>query len=766
MRFAVLCLLVLSSAAWADSIVFDAASPKSDGISAVGASVSGQAADGTPVVSLPKNTSDYYKRNGLHFRVPETFAANAEEVFLLIEHQDTFLGLTSVRYDSREAGPAAPADPVAGYTCTGTGHPRRSLFRLARPEFRHRGEDGCDIRIEGIGAVRRLVLKTALDPGEEDAVRAEIPVGPPARVKLARPMQLVISVGADADETSGLPDALQSMRELCPLAATLGFTGVESYAKWNFIEAEKGRLDWSYYDGVVNEAQRHGLKWFPLLIVGSAYSLPQWYHDSPSNAGFTCLEHGKSNNIQSIFCENQTPYVQAFLKAFGAHYEPTGQLLGIRLGPSGNYGESQYPAGGNWGYKNLKEHIHIGWWAGDPYADAHFGAWLKARYGSIDALNAAWGSQYTQWGEVHCFVPQFAETQRQRKDFVDWYMGAMTDWCERWALFAREGLPNTPVYQSAGGWGFVEGGTDYTDQAKSMVKVKGGIRVTNETDSYAQNFQVTRMASSAARFYGVDFGSEPAGFNSAKGVAARIYNVLINDGDHLFFYNGNLMGSDQAIPAWLKLAPLLDRRDEPVIDVAALYPDTLSKLDDGVFRNLYASSFYQRVATLRPRLDFDFCSERMIQDGALSRYKVLVFLWSNIVEADVLNAIDAWVRDGGTVMAMQWDRMPLLTVESDTAVYKRWKAGDTGKGKALLITEDREPPKRYTDKVYEALLAMPDLDPMTQAVLRTEKPEEVYVSALKNGTYAVLNYSDAEARVKVPEKAEVTLAPYSIAIVE
>jgi hypothetical protein len=342
----------------------------------------------------------------------------------------------------------------------------------------------------------------------------------------------------------------------------------------------------------------------------------------------------------------------------------------------------------------------------------------------------------------------------------------MSDWCERWALWGREAMPNTPVFQSAGGWGFVECGTDYTDQAKSMVKVKGGIRVTNETDSYAQNFQVTRMASSAARFYGVDFGSEPAGFNSAKGVAARIYNLLVNNGQHLFFYNGNVMGSDQGIDTWLKLAPLLDRRDEPVVEVAALYPDTLSKIDDGVFRNLYASSFYQRVATLRPKLDFDYCSERMIADGALPRYKVLVMLWSNVVEADALDKIDEWVRNGGTVIALKWDRMPLQTVEGNMDVYRRWQAGDTGKGKALLITEDREPPQRYTDKVYEALLAMPELSPLTQAMLRTEKPDEVYVSVLKSGAFAILNYNDREVRVRVPEKTEVTIAPYSIALVD
>lgn len=387
---------------------------------------------------------------------------------------------------------------------------------------------------------------------------------------------------------------------------------------------------------------------------------------------------------------------------------------------------------------------------------------MRGRYPTVEALNKAWASEFRQWGEVTCFVPQFAQSVRQRKDFVDWYMGVMSDWCERWAVWSREAMPNTPIYQSSGGWGFVECGTDFTDQTRSMAKVHGGIRATNETDSYAQNFQVTRMMSSSARFYGVDFGSEPAGFNSGKGVASRIYNILVNKGEHLFFYYGNVLGNDHGIDTWLALAPMLDARRSPVIDVAVLYPDTQSKIDDGVFRNLYASSFYQRIAALRPHLDFDFCGERMVLDGALKRYKVLVLAWSPTIESDAFKAIDAWVRDGGTVIAMAWDRLPYQTVEGDTGIPTRWWNGDTGKGRAVAIREDREPAHRFADRVRGELLKTDGLDPLTQAMLRTEKPDEVYVSALEGDTLAILNYSDAPAVVRVPGQEPVTVAPYRI----
>ena len=41
-------------------------------------------------------------------------------------------------------------------------------------------------------------------------------------------------------------------------------------------------------------------------------------------------------------------------------------------------------------------------------------------------------------------------------------------------------------------------------------KLKGGIRLTNEADNFADNFSITRMASSAARFYGAALGFEPS----------------------------------------------------------------------------------------------------------------------------------------------------------------------------------------------------------------------------------------------------------------
>ncbi|NUM55691.1 MAG: beta-galactosidase [Candidatus Hydrogenedentes bacterium] len=738
-----------------------------------------QTSDGGSVLA-PIENSDYFERDGIRLRVPQSFPRGGNDAYLIIEHLDWNIAQVAVRYD-RDSDPAKPnvyrpaayanATALAGYTATGTGQLRHAVFRLVAPTFQHRQRNGGDIQIEGVKSLLRVTLTTDRPADAIEQARREIPQLPNPQFTLKNPMQLVVSLSTDATAIPNIPGLPAQMDELCPMMRALGFNAVEVYVKWSAIEREKGKWDWSFYDQFAANAAKHGLKWFPLVVTGSAYTIPAWYHDSPENIGFKCLEHNKSNNIQTIFTEVHTPYAQTFLKKFGEHYGDTDALLGIRLGPSGNYGESQYPAGGNLGFAGEKEHIHIGWWAGDDFAAAHFQDFLKAKYPTIEALNVAWkppfGSlqSFASFSDVKPFIPQFAESRRQRKDFVDWYLGAMTDWCERWAVWAREAMPDKPIYQSSGGWGFVESGTDFTDQTASMAKIKGGIRSTNEVDSYVQTFYATRMPTSAARFYDVPFGAEPAGFGSARGVMGRLFNILVNNGQHLFYYHGNLVNNDQAIDRWLKYAPLLDRRAEPLIEIAALYPDTMSKLDDSVFRNLYAFTFNTRIAAFRPLFDFDFCSERMILDGALPRYKALIVPWNFVVEANALNAIDQWVRGGGTLICSDWRGAPVMTVEGDTNVWDAWMTGDFGNGNVVFVPDDREPPQRLARGVANALKSMPNLDRRTHAMLNTEHSDEVYVSVLATGAFAVLNFSDNPITVSIPGvEKPLEIEPYGIAM--
>lgn len=686
---------------------------------------------------------DYFRRAAFLLRSEKAAPA---PVWLVLEHPDRGYGLITI------AGRGVSVRDQRSVARLNTGRRRRAAFELAGVDA------GGLIRIEGLDRLRAAWLTDAAPVMEPP------PLVEPA-LRLHRDVELVTTAGADAERPEQLPAALARLRELLPLARALGFNGIESYVKWDFVERTPGVFDWSFYDAVVAEIERHGLRWFPLLIVGSAYTLPEWYYFSQENVGFVCLEHRLRNDIQSIFAHTQDRYVRRFLQEFGKHYGGRKVLLGVRLGPSGNYGEAQYPARGEWGWRGKPIHTHIGYWAGDPHARRDFQNWLRQRYGSIQDLNRAWGERYEAFEQIEPFLPVTAAVRRKRIDFADWYMGAMSEWCAQWAVWARQALPQAVIHQSSGGWGPIEIGTDYTHQARVMARLKGGVRLTNESDNYPQNFAITRMASSAARFYGARLGYEPGGFGSARGVAARLFNMITNGGDHLFFYHGNLYGNDQAIATWLEHAPWLDRRARPVVDVAAFYPDTAIKLDDEVLRYLWASAFLSRAEAMRSTVDFDYVSEPMIREGALEHYRVLLFLWGHITERDVLDRIADWVERGGVVIYPERPRGLLETVEGDLSVSRRWREGRTGKGRVIFFAGDPEPGEPYARFVRDRLRGLGQLRPEVRRALAIEKPHWVYWSVLENGLLALLNFGDDPATLRIGARTLV-LAPYTFRLEE
>jgi hypothetical protein len=691
---------------------------------------------------------DYFKRASFAVRLDRPAPG---PVWLTVGFLDRGYGVISPALGAEGRG-VGQAD-AHGAVLLNTGKLRHAVFRLA-------GGAPGEFKLFGLPHLHSLTLSDAAPPLEP------LPQVPPA-FTLRRPLDLVITAGADAPTVEGLPAALAHLRSMLPLMKALGFTGIESYVKWNFVERSPGVFDWSYYDAIVAEVERHGMRWFPLLIVGSAYALPDWFFESGENAPFVCLEHNQAIEIPTIFAGTQDRYVRRFLSEFGKHYAARPVLQGIRLGPSGNYGEAQYPATGAWGYKGRPLHTHIGWWAADPHAQANFRAWLARRYPGAEQLNAAWGTRYGAFSEVRTFLPVAAHTARMRLDFATWYLDAMSEWCEQWAVWAREAMPKTPIYQSSGGWGAVEIGTDYAAQARAMARLAGGIRMTNENDSYLNNFGNTRLAAAAARFYGAKWGTEPAGFSSMRGVVARIYNALANDAEHLFYYDGNLTGTDQAIGAWLRFAPLLDGRGRPRESLAVLFPDTANKLRDDTLRYLRASALLQRVQALRAVADFDLVSEQMVLDGALGRYQALVIPWGNVHENAVLDKIGAWVEAGGAVFFPDRELTregPLQTVEGDASVYRRWQAGATGKGKVLLFTGQSEPFSAFVAYVRRELRRFAPLRADVKAALAIEKPEDTYWTLMEDGRRVLLNYGDAPAVVTPPGGASLTLAPYTIRV--
>jgi len=691
-------------------------------------------------VARIKPSSDYYSRATWHFTLNAKAARN---VWLIVEFLDRGYGLISLT-------PTVVQAEQWGVARVNTGVVRRAVFHFGTALPTNH------FSITGLDYLRAIILT------DERPTIEDVPLVKPA-ITFAQPSQRVTSAGVDGTRPQRTSDALAGLRNNLPLIRAIGFNGVESYVRWGWVEHKQGEFDWSYYDAILDEIEKHGLQWFPMLMAGSGYALPAWLHDSTNNIGFRCLEHDMVHDTQSIFHPFQAEYASRFIAEFGKHYGSRSSLLGIRLGPSGDFGEAQYPAKGP-GYGFRQSHTHIGYWAGDPYAKDAFRHFLTTKYTSIDRLNEVWEGRYDSFDKVSTFLPETARTRRQRLDFANWYMGAMSDWCEKWALWSRQALPNTVIHQSSGGWGPVQIGTDYSAQARSMVKIQGGMRLTNEGDDFADNFTITRMASSAARFYNIPLGYEPGGFGTKRGVMARLFNTVTTEGVHLFYYLENLTANDQALDAWLNYSKFLDQRSRPVIDVAAFYPDTALKLDDELVRYRWASTFFSVGRNLREAVDFDYASEQMILDGALDRYKVLVFLWGAVTEKPVLDSIDHWVRNGGTLVFSPRPRGLPETVEGDASIAKQWMSGDVGKGKVIPWQGDLIPSQSYVEFLRDLLLNTPSLQPRTRDALHMEKASSVFWSVMANGKLALLNFSGHAVSVRLVNGKIVKIEPYEMAM--
>ncbi len=65
---------------------------------------------------------------------------------------------------------------------------------------------------------------------------------------------------------------------------------------------------------------------------------------------------------------------------------------------------------------------------------------------------------------------------------------------------------------------------------------------------------------------------------------------------------------------------------------------------------------------MRDYTDFDVIDENMILDGALDKYHVLAMFDGNFTEQAVYDKIDAWVKNGGSVV-MQAEQLPFTNVD-------------------------------------------------------------------------------------------------------
>lgn len=467
-----------------------------------------------------------------------------------------------------------------------------------------------------------------------------------------------------------------------PLLASAGFTLLQTDSDHLSTEQVRPNVyDFANVDAMERMARQAGFDWcyFPHFAFP-----PPWYSERINYTRIRCLEHDQTVEAYSPWDPNFGYFVSRGYEILARHFLGTlaTQTPGNRQGRSlpvlyvgihGDYGECGLLIGARVGVPGQKEHWqsrfgnlhnHLGWWCADQKARESFRTTMLGRYGDLSALNAAWRTSFSAPEAITYPSSPSAGSRRYWLDFVHWYrqsVSAMTDMISR---VARRHFPDSILMLPCGfGDEDPRTGADNSMLAKIAARHRMDIRSTHGgSQPFAENqaSMLGRLAS-ACRFYNVPFWTEPPSAITPEGQVARLFESITLGARGHFDWTPNVRtGRD----AYYRFGKHL-RIGRRVVDVAMFFPTTSHLLRPG---QGYPRLLKQGCSAIRDVLDYDIVDERMILDGALDNYRVLVFWEGSVVEAPVLDRIRTWVERGGIVTAYDFGKIE--TVEGNTDWFR------------------------------------------------------------------------------------------------
>jgi len=464
------------------------------------------------------------------------------------------------------------------------------------------------------------------------------------------------------------------------LLASAGFTLFQTDSDHlSTEETGPDRWDWQSANAQRQAVKSLGLDWcyYPHYAFP-----PPWYRQSVPFTRIQCLEHQQPVEAFSLWDPTWPAFIDKGYEAMAREFRPaapdtqrptpSARLSALYVGIHGDYGEAGTLMGArvlvpgqkeDWERRFGNTHDHLGWWCGDPQARADFRTAMLARYGSLERLNAAWKRAFKSPDEIAYPEKPRAEARREWLDYVEWYQGSVGRAVELNLGAARKHFPDTLLMLPTG---FADedprGGNDNSLLPKLAARYKAEVRSTHGAfKPFAENAAtMLGRLGSASRFYGAPFWTEPPGNLTANQEVERIFEAVSQGAKGHFDWASN------AVPfrdVYYRYGKYL-RVEKPVTDVAMFYPATAQRLrpDRG-----FAPLFAQACAYLRDTMNFDIVDDRMVQDGCLTPYRILVMWEGMVTDQATLDKIRQWVNDGGVLLAYDFGK--IQTVEGDTSWF-------------------------------------------------------------------------------------------------
>ncbi len=439
------------------------------------------------------------------------------------------------------------------------------------------------------------------------------------------------------------PDVLKRIRDL-------GVELVEMRVVWWEFEPESGRFDWSRtlrdMDAVLNAGLKVGMfAWF--------HYPPKWYDpDHRLHARLRAVDRDAESNVLSLW---DPKTIDVFDRLMGVAADALkGRLSFIVHAISGNYGEFHYGVSAcHYQFSSPTG----GYLLGDRCAKASFAGTLQRKYGSVEALNAAWGTKMKSFDDdLIPKLPFSRNSLQQRDDCMQWATGSMLDFADRACGLYKKHFPGI---DGALPLGFV-GERIETGQIKSLaakLAAKHGVTARWTGCAHLQSFDRShlpaRRIASSAHFYGAPFGTEAALTINADNAANALYESQANGASLVHDDPQNMF---RALAVHERLRPKL-LVDPPDTSVAVFYPveDELLSIDGFSWKLLL-----RRCADFRRLTDYDVCDSFMIADGYLKTKRDLIIPVSSHLREETACAVAAFAAKNGRVWLYEDTELTIL----------------------------------------------------------------------------------------------------------
>jgi beta-galactosidase GanA len=188
---------------------------------------------------------------------------------------------------------------------------------------------------------------------------------------------------------------------------SLGFPAVKTWVEWASSERQEGKYGLENLDQLLELADETGLRVIIQLYVDSA---PDWVGDKYPDARFVA-QNGAAIPSQAApgYCTDNpeiSRLVGRFYETVAEHAKQHRSFYAYDLWSE--------PHIINWAIIN---YIPDAQFCFCPSTLAKFRSWLNGKYGSLQALNAAWYRGFSSWDQVE--PPRFG-TILSYSDFIDW----------------------------------------------------------------------------------------------------------------------------------------------------------------------------------------------------------------------------------------------------------------------------------------------------------------------------------------------------------